>query len=129
RRTGPPAHRSGWRAGRLSGSCRSSSGVVAGSLPDDSSASRTDQGVLDLRQGPGVEIGLRSGHQPIRGGNTIMTLTLISLIAVAALTALATTLVRPRTVSAHCDTADGPATRDGRLALETGNVNHALKWI
>lgn len=33
------------------------------------------------------------------------------------------------TVDAHCDTADGPAVTDGRRALETGNVNHALKWI
>lgn len=30
---------------------------------------------------------------------------------------------------AHCDTADGPAVSDGRRALETGNINHALKWI
>jgi hypothetical protein len=30
---------------------------------------------------------------------------------------------------AHCDTADGPAVVDGRRALETGNLNHALKWI
>ena len=30
---------------------------------------------------------------------------------------------------AHCDTADGPAVTDGRRALATGNVNHALKWI
>lgn len=30
---------------------------------------------------------------------------------------------------AHCDTADGPAVTDGRRALETGNLNHALKWI
>lgn len=30
---------------------------------------------------------------------------------------------------AHCDTADGPAVTDGRRALETGNVNFALKWI
>ena len=30
---------------------------------------------------------------------------------------------------AHCDTADGPAVTDGRRALETGNINHALKWI
>ncbi len=30
---------------------------------------------------------------------------------------------------AHCDTADGPAVTDGRCALETGNINHALKWI
>jgi hypothetical protein len=32
-------------------------------------------------------------------------------------------------VDAHCDTADGPAVSDGRRALETGNINHALKWI
>ncbi len=30
---------------------------------------------------------------------------------------------------AHCDTADGPAVIDGRRALGTGNINHALKWI
>lgn len=33
------------------------------------------------------------------------------------------------TVSAHCDTEEGPAVSDGRLALETGQLNHALKWI
>lgn len=30
---------------------------------------------------------------------------------------------------AHCDTADGPAVTDGRRALDTGNLNFALKWI
>lgn len=30
---------------------------------------------------------------------------------------------------AHCDTADGPAVADGRRALATGNINHALKWV
>jgi hypothetical protein len=35
----------------------------------------------------------------------------------------------PVTVHAHCDTADGPAVKDGRKALETGNINYALKWI
>ena len=35
----------------------------------------------------------------------------------------------PDIVHAHCDTADGPAVTDGRRALETGNVNYALKWI
>jgi len=34
-----------------------------------------------------------------------------------------------RTAEAHCDTADGPAVTDGRRALDTGNINHALKWI
>ena len=33
------------------------------------------------------------------------------------------------TVEAHCDTADGPAVADGRKALESGNLNYALKWI
>jgi hypothetical protein len=35
----------------------------------------------------------------------------------------------PRRASAHCDTEDGPAVADGRTALKTGNVNHALKWV
>ncbi|MFC5929879.1 hypothetical protein D6T64_12375 [Cryobacterium melibiosiphilum] len=35
----------------------------------------------------------------------------------------------PVTAEAHCDTAGGPAVKDGRTALETGNVNYALKWI
>jgi hypothetical protein len=34
-----------------------------------------------------------------------------------------------RTASAHCDTQDGPAVTDGRRALESGNVNIALKWV
>ncbi|HRP06368.1 MAG TPA: DUF6448 family protein [Opitutaceae bacterium] len=34
-----------------------------------------------------------------------------------------------RTASAHCDTADGPAVSDGRRALDSGNVNIALKWV
>jgi hypothetical protein len=33
------------------------------------------------------------------------------------------------TAFAHCDTADGPAVTDGHRALDTGNINHALKWI
>jgi hypothetical protein len=35
----------------------------------------------------------------------------------------------PRRANAHCDTEDGPAVCDGRTALQTGNINHALKWI
>lgn len=35
--------------------------------------------------------------------------------------------VRP--ASAHCDTEDGPAVTDGHRALDTGNVNYALKWV
>jgi Family of unknown function (DUF6448) len=37
--------------------------------------------------------------------------------------------LKPVTVQAHCDTAEGPAVNDGRKALETGNINYALKWI
>lgn len=37
--------------------------------------------------------------------------------------------IRPVVVQAHCDTAEGPAVTDGRKALETGNVNYALKWV
>lgn len=33
------------------------------------------------------------------------------------------------TAEAHCDTAEGPAVADGRRALESGNINYALKWI
>ncbi|MFW7414434.1 DUF6448 family protein [Demequina sp. SO4-18] len=36
---------------------------------------------------------------------------------------------KPITVEAHCDTADGPAVTSGRKALDTGNINYALKWI
>jgi len=42
---------------------------------------------------------------------------------------LLTAALTPATVQAHCDTAEGPAVRDGRRALETGNVNYALTWI
>lgn len=37
--------------------------------------------------------------------------------------------LKPVTVHAHCDTADGPAVKDARSALVTGNINLALKWI
>ena len=38
-------------------------------------------------------------------------------------------VIGPSSVQAHCDTAEGPAVTDGRKALETGNVNFALKWV
>jgi len=37
--------------------------------------------------------------------------------------------LKPAAVQAHCDTSEGPAVKDGRKALETGNINYALKWI
>ena len=35
----------------------------------------------------------------------------------------------PVKAKAHCDTMDGPTAVDGKQALETCNVNYALKWI
>lgn len=40
---------------------------------------------------------------------------------------LSALLIQP--ASAHCDTEDGPAVQDARRALQTGNVNYALKWV
>ena len=40
-----------------------------------------------------------------------------------------TLILMPQKASAHCDTMDGPAVKDGRNALETGNINYAYKWI
>jgi hypothetical protein len=37
--------------------------------------------------------------------------------------------IKPKKANAHCDTLDGPAVKDGRKALETGNINYAYKWI
>lgn len=53
-------------------------------------------------------------------------MTIIAALRTAA-RALAQLVVRE--AYAHCDTEDGPAVTDGRRALETGNVNHALKWV
>ncbi len=52
---------------------------------------------------------------------TSLILSAIALFALIALT--------PRRASAHCDTEDGPAVVDGYKALQTGNINYALKWI
>ncbi len=53
----------------------------------------------------------------------------VLLLAATALTLALVVLLWPRTADAHCDTIDGPAVADGRTALETGNVNHALRWV
>ena len=37
--------------------------------------------------------------------------------------------LKPVTAQAHCDTAEGPAVKDGHKALATDNINYALKWI
>ncbi len=54
---------------------------------------------------------------------------MLPLTFLAALLLFTLIAMIPRRASAHCDTEDGPAVNDGRKALETGNVNHALKWI
>ena len=38
-------------------------------------------------------------------------------------------LLIPVKARAHCDTMDGPTAADGKKALETYNINYALKWI
>ena len=39
-------------------------------------------------------------------------------------------LILPANVTfAHCDTMDGPVIKDARKAMETNNVNYALKWV
>lgn len=51
-----------------------------------------------------------------------------SLIAVSAVLAGFLAL-RPGSVRAHCDTLGGPVVKDGRIALEKGDVTPVLKWI
>jgi hypothetical protein len=38
-------------------------------------------------------------------------------------------LLLPRAASAHCDTIDGPVVTAAKLALKTGDVTPALKWV
>lgn len=38
-------------------------------------------------------------------------------------------IMTPMSSSAHCDTMDGPTVLDGRRAMETHNINYALKWV
>lgn len=45
------------------------------------------------------------------------------------LMALAIVAAIPTIASAHCDTMDGPTVQDGKKAIETNNVNYALKWV
>lgn len=55
----------------------------------------------------------------------MLALQALGVLAVAALA----TAAFSRVASAHCDTMDGPTVHDGRKALETKNINYALKWI
>ena len=53
---------------------------------------------------------------------------ILSMAGMAMLVGAALVLM-PQKASAHCDTMDGPAVKDGKVALETGNINYAYKWI
>ncbi|ALU39091.1 hypothetical protein AS188_04230 [Kocuria flava] len=53
----------------------------------------------------------------------------VLLVLAACLVAAVVVCLRPVRASAHCDTMDGPAAQDGRRALETGNPDHAVKWV
>lgn len=50
-------------------------------------------------------------------------------ILLGAIIGMGLLMLFPKKVSAHCDTMDGPAVKDGQKALETGNINYAFKWI
>jgi hypothetical protein len=47
----------------------------------------------------------------------------------AAVAALLLWACVPAPALAHCDSLDGPVVKDARLALETGDLTPALKWI
>ena len=42
---------------------------------------------------------------------------------------VAAVLVAPHTVSAHCDTVDGPVVQDARKAIEARDITPVLKWV
>jgi hypothetical protein len=53
----------------------------------------------------------------------------LALVIIAFVATLAVVLLKPLRASAHCDTMEGPTAQDGLLALETGNLALALKWV
>lgn len=63
--------------------------------------------------------------------NTIMEMTAIKGLARKAALGLAVgmLLLAPVAAEAHCDTMDGPTVKDALKAMETDNVNYALKWV
>lgn len=56
-------------------------------------------------------------------------ITIVGVVAALAVASVVLALLVPVRARAHCDTMDGPTVADGRRALESGNVNHALKWV
>jgi hypothetical protein len=51
------------------------------------------------------------------------------LIIAAFVATLAVVALRPQRADAHCDTMEGPTAKDGVRALESADLDHALKWI
>ncbi|MGW2122819.1 DUF6448 family protein [Streptomyces sp. NPDC001758] len=51
------------------------------------------------------------------------------LVTAAFVVTLAVVVLRPRRADAHCDTVEGPTAQDGLRALESGDLDHALKCI
>jgi hypothetical protein len=43
--------------------------------------------------------------------------------------ALISMLATAQTLSAHCDTMDGPVVKDAHMAFQKNNVNYILKWV
>lgn len=54
---------------------------------------------------------------------------ILSIAGIMILAVITLMTIMTEKASAHCDTMDGPAVQDGRIALETGNINYAYKWI
>lgn len=53
----------------------------------------------------------------------------IILTQIAVIVIFFSCLITPRTVSAHCDTLDGPVVTTARRALEKGDITPVLKWV
>lgn len=51
------------------------------------------------------------------------------IIITVSVAAFAFVVLYPIQASAHCDSMDGPTAKDGKLALESKNLNYAPKWI
>ncbi|NLD06063.1 MAG: LysM domain-containing protein [Synergistaceae bacterium] len=54
---------------------------------------------------------------------------ILSIAGIMILAVITLMTIMTEKASAHCDTMDGPAVQDGRIALETGNINYAYKLI
>ncbi len=53
----------------------------------------------------------------------------IRVVCTVAAVGISMTLLTARVARGHCDTMDGPVVKAGQLALETGDLTPALKWV